>query len=44
MDKGLIGADNVSLLGQMLVSSIVLASMSRANMDKARTQTVLFVH
>ncbi|MBK8808619.1 MAG: type IV secretion system DNA-binding domain-containing protein [Bacteroidales bacterium] len=34
MDKGLIGADNVSLLGQMLVSSIVLASMSRANMEK----------
>lgn len=34
MDKGLIGADNVSLLGQMLVSSLVLASMSRANMDK----------
>jgi type IV secretory pathway TraG/TraD family ATPase VirD4 len=34
MDKGLIGSDNVSLLGQMLVSSLVLASMSRANMDK----------
>ncbi len=34
MDKGLIGADNVSMLGQMLVSSIVLAAMSRANMDK----------
>lgn len=34
MDKGLIGADNVSLLGQMLVSSLVLASMSRANMEK----------
>ncbi len=34
MDKGLIGSDNVSLLGQMLVSSIVLAAMSRANMDK----------
>jgi type IV secretory pathway TraG/TraD family ATPase VirD4 len=34
MDKGLVGADNVSLLGQMLVSSIVMAAMSRANMDK----------
>jgi len=34
MDKGMIGSDNVSLLGQMLVSSIVLAAMSRANMDK----------
>lgn len=34
LDKGLIGADNVSLLGQMLVSSIVLAAMSRANMEK----------
>lgn len=34
MDKGLIGSDNVSLLGQMLVSSIVLAAMSRANMEK----------
>lgn len=34
MDKGMIGSDNVSLLGQMLVSSLVLASMSRANMEK----------
>lgn len=34
MDKGLIGPDNVSLLGQMLVSSMVLAAMSRANMKK----------
>ena len=34
MDKGLIGGDNVSLLGQMLVSSIVLAAMSRANIEK----------
>lgn len=34
MDKGLIGSDNVSLLGQMLVSSLVLASMTRANVEK----------
>ncbi len=34
MDKGLIGSDNVSLLGQMLLSSIVLAAMSRADMDR----------
>lgn len=34
MDKGLTGTDNVSLLGQMIVSSIVLAAMSRANVSK----------
>jgi CheY-like chemotaxis protein len=34
MDKGLIGSDNVSLLGQMIVSSMVLAAMSRADMQK----------
>lgn len=33
MDKGLIGSDNVSLLGQMLVSSLVLATMSRTNAE-----------
>jgi type IV secretory pathway TraG/TraD family ATPase VirD4 len=44
MDKGLIGSDNVSLLGQMLVSSIVLAAMSRANMDKnERKSFYLFI-
>jgi CheY-like chemotaxis protein/DNA helicase HerA-like ATPase len=44
MDKGLIGSDNVSLLGQMLVSSIVLAAMSRANMGKTeRKPFYLFI-
>lgn len=44
MDKGLIGADNVSILGQMLVSSIVLAAMSRANVDKSnRKPFYLFI-
>lgn len=44
MDKGLIGADNVSLLGQMVISSIVMAAMSRANMDKeARKPFYLFI-
>jgi len=33
MDKGAIGSDNVSLLGQMIISSIVLAAMSRSNME-----------
>ncbi len=34
MDKGLIGAENASLLGQMIISSIVLAAMSRGNIEK----------
>lgn len=34
MDKGLIGEDNVSLLGQMILSSIILAAMSRGDLDK----------
>lgn len=34
MDKGLIGSDNVSLLGQMIVSSLVMAAMSRGSINK----------
>lgn len=33
MDKGLIGADNTSLLGQLILSKLFLAGMSRANMN-----------
>ncbi len=44
LDKGLIGGDNVSLLGQMIISSIVMAAMSRANIDKKdRKQYYLFI-
>lgn len=35
MDKGLIGADNTSLLGQILLSNIFLAGMSRTDLDVA---------
>ncbi|MEI6554604.1 MAG: response regulator [Paludibacter sp.] len=33
MDKGLIGADNASLLGQLILSKLFLAGMSRANIS-----------
>ncbi len=36
LDKGKIGADNTSLLGQMLLSSIILAAMSRGEIDKTK--------
>ncbi|MCK9235118.1 MAG: type IV secretion system DNA-binding domain-containing protein [Bacteroidales bacterium] len=36
LDKGKIGADNTSLLGQLLLSSIVLAAMSRGELDVTR--------
>jgi len=44
LEKGLSGADNVSLLGQMIVSSVVMAAMSRTNIDKTqRKPYYLFV-
>ena len=44
LDKGLIGTDNVSLLGQMVISSIVMAAMSRINLKKeTRKPFYLFI-
>jgi hypothetical protein len=44
MDKGRIGMDNVSLLGRMIISSISLAAMSRANQKKSdRIPFYLFI-
>lgn len=34
LDKGLIGTDNTELLGQLILSKIILAGMSRSNLDK----------
>lgn len=36
LDKGLIGVDNVVLLGQMVLSSIILAAMSRSQLEKEK--------
>ena len=44
MDKGLIGADNVSLMGQLIISRLVMAAMSRGNISKEnRTPFYLFI-
>lgn len=38
MDKGTIGTDNVSILGQMVLSSLVLTAMSRSNLPAEQRQ------
>lgn len=44
MDKGLIGADNASLLGQIIISNISLAAMSRTNINvNERKSYLLFI-
>lgn len=44
MDKGFIGADNASLLGQLMINNITIAAMSRSNIDiKDRKQYFLFI-
>lgn len=41
MDKGLIGADNASLLGQIIISNISLAAMSRTNINVSERKSYL---
>lgn len=44
MDKGLIGADNSSLLGQLIISNLSIAAMSRSNINVSeRKQYILFI-
>lgn len=44
MDKGLIGSSNASLMGQLIISSILMAAMSRTDMDqKERKPFYLFI-
>lgn len=34
MDKGLIGSSNASLMGQLIISNVLMAAMSRTDMDQ----------
>lgn len=44
MDKGLIGTDNSSLLGQLIISNLSIAAMSRSNINiSKRKQYLLFI-
>lgn len=44
MDKGLIGSDNASLLGQLVLSNITLTAMSRSDIDiKQRKPYYVFI-
>lgn len=44
MDKGLIGSDNASLLGQLIIGNLIVAAMSRSDLEKGkRNQYLLFI-